>query len=307
MKNKFLTIIVAVLSLILTLGVCVTAFADETSGAETRPYFNWEQSGEAFVLDKTTGVYTGEAHDSVMPRLTSVDGEMLMVKPEYSDDTIKFSYQYVELFDSPLQPSDWFMYFTFRNQDESPVWVSSYGAHLLFYANCMVLKVIFNNETLVDVSVTHDDAYDDNFNFIDNGYHTVEISIDDEQGKVVVLRDKGTEKEVKLEADCNVEYKGKVRCVLDTKGCYSFSLRNSKVNVKDLYFFNSKNTQLDDEISRYEDFKRQEEEENQEENQQPNEPEKKKGCGSVVVSSSVISAFGLTTFGGIVLLKKKEK
>lgn len=314
MKNKFLTLIIAILSAVLMCGVCTTAFAaDASSGAETKPFFNYIQPGDYFSYDKDSNVYTTVATGSVTPRLSAVDGELQTLKDTYSDDTIKFSYQYVELYDSPLAAPDWFMYFTFRNFDESPVWASGYGAHLLFYQNVMKVMVRFNNETLVETQVYFDSIYDDNYTFVDTGYHAVEIDIDDEAGKFIVYRDKGTEKEVSLDVDCNVEYRGVTRCVLGESGCYSFSARNCKTNFKDLYFFNSKNTEVDDEVARYEAYIKadsgdqgSDEGGNQGDDNNDNNDGTERGCGGVVIGSSVVAAFGLTTLGGVVLLKKKE-
>ncbi len=314
MKNKFLTLIIAVLSAVLLCGVCVTGFAEDANvGAETKPFFNYIQPGDNFSYDKDTNVYTATATGALTPRLSAVDGELQTLKDVYSDDTIKFSYKYVELYDSPLNPSDWFVYFTFRNIDESPVWASNYGAHLLFYQDSMKVMVRFNNETLVETSVAFDDVYDDNFNLADTNYHTVEIDIDDENGTFAVYRDKGTEKEVYLSVDCNVEYKGVTRCVLDTRGCYSFSVRNCKANLKDLYFFNSKSSEVDDEVARYEAYIKGDSgddannnDNNDNNENKDNEDNNERGCGGVLVSSSVAAAFSFTTLGGIILLKKKD-
>lgn len=303
MKRKFLSLIVAILAVIISCGVCATAFADTAgAGAETKPFFNYVQPGAEgkIAYDKTTNVYMLTGHAPDTPRLSAVDGELQTLKDTYGDDTIKFSYQYAEIYDTPLQASDWFMYFTFRNLDESPCWTGGYGVHILFFQDQMQVMLNFNGVTLDTKSVNFDGIYDDNYQLVDTGYHAVEISIDDDNGTFIVYRDKGTEKEISISFDCNLEYNDRVNNRLLDAGCYSFSVRQCKANIKDLYFFNSKNTEVDDEVARYEAYvKSLEKEENSDE--QPEE-----GCGGVIVSSSVVAAFGLTSLGGIVLLKKKE-
>lgn len=308
MKRKFLSLIVAILAVIISCGVCATVFADTAAtGAETKPFFNYVQPGAegTIAYDKTTNVYTLTGHNPTTPRLSAVDGELQTLKDTYGDDTIKFSYQYAEIYDTPLQASDWFMYFTFRNLDESPCWTGGYGVHILFFQDQMKVNLNFNGTELDTKSVKFDSIYDDNYQLVDMGYHAVEISIDDANGTFTVYRDKGTEKEVSISFDCNLEYNGRVSNRLLDTGCYSFSVRQCKANIKDVYFFNSKNTEVDDEVARYEAYVKSLEEDNQGEPEEPEEPENK-GCGGVVVSSSVVAAFGLTSLGGIVLLKKKE-
>ena len=318
MKKKFLTALIALLAMVLTFGVCVTAMAEESAatGAETRPLFNFNQPNSSFTYDKETGLYTASASGNGLPRLSSIDAEMSLLKLDYSDDLIKFSYRYTAIYDTPLDGSDWYMYFTFRNlEGEGPSWISQYSAHLLLYRDQMKFQLNYGGAAVVEESVKYPSVLDAEMNLIDNDFHTIEIAIDDETGAVNIYRDKGEEEEISIEASCFLEDKNKIG-LLD-EGGYSFSFRHCDAEMKDVYFFNSKNTEIDDEFGRYEELQNKPsggDGENPGENpgETPgdnpgNDKNEKKGCGGIVLGSSVIAAFGLTSLGGIVLFKKKEK
>ena len=320
-EKKLLTVLFVLLAMVFALGTGVTAMADESAamGAETRPLFNFNQPNSPFTYDKDTGVYVAYGSGDNTPRLSSIDAEMSLLKTDYSDDLIKFSYRYTQIYDTPLDGSDWYLYFTFRNlEGEAPCWVSQYSAHLLLFRDQMQFQLKYAGETAVTESVMYPNVLDEELNLIDNEFHTIEIEIDDETGDINIYRDKGEDNELLLEVSCYLEEKQKIG-LLD-EGGYSFSFRHCDVEMKDLYFFNSKNTEIDDEYGLYEELQNKPSEDEEQDSgedtgkdpgEDPGEDSDEDrndetGCGGIVLGSSILAACGLISLGGVVLFKKKE-
>ncbi|MGN1099784.1 MAG: hypothetical protein ACI4S9_05525 [Christensenellales bacterium] len=250
-RNKLFIIVMTIVCLCFGM-MSTTAFAD--GGAETRPLFNYFQPSGYTSYDKDTGIYSVSGQ---LTRLSAVDAENNLLNPVYSDDTIRFSYRFTETRVTPAQGSDWGMYFTFRNLDgESPLWSTSYAAYVLIFRDQMDLRVVYNSEVgspVVNKSVSIPNILDAECNIIDNEFHTIEINIDDENGIITVYRDKGEEGEVSITADCKMADRNNNIAFLD-RGGYSFSVNQFSIDVKDLYFHNTKNTEIDDEVQRYENI-----------------------------------------------------
>ncbi len=244
-------LLLTLLAVLVILSASVTAFAD--GGAETRPLFNYFQPDDFVTYDKATGVYGLESNaQNKLNRLSAVDYEYHTLKPEYSDDLIRFSYRFTESHMTVFDAADWCLYFSFRNaQGENPPWANSWAVYLMLKESEMSIMLLHNSnaenpaaETKVEYATVTNGARE----FIDNEFHTIEISIDDETGKIIVCRDKGTSNMLSMSLDTTIDGE---KLLMD-KGGYSFSTNLCKAELKDLYFYNSKSTALDDEIAKYE-------------------------------------------------------
>ena len=307
--KKFALLLIAALFAVCSSFGFTGAAAQEETGAETRPLFNWFSHTDCMSFDSDNEIY--RVNDANLSRLSSVDASLHLLKSDYSDDLIKFSYRYAHSNDGPLAANDWNFYFTFRNfEGESPLWASQYSAHLLFFRDQMKFILVYGGSFVVEQQVALPSNLNGDYELEDTAWHSVEINIDDETGAIEIYRDKGTEEEIRLSVSCKSDDK----IQLLAEGGYSFSTYRYDVEFKDLYFFNSKNTEIDDERSKFDNpdgndgsddsgDEPSDEPSGDNSGETPADPEKK-GCKGDMGAGSIIA--GAVVALSAILLKKKE-
>lgn len=307
MKKLFKLFIIAISAMTLFIGSTVTT----ASAAEVRPLFNYF-ANEQLAYDAETETYSIYGAQGGLPRLSSVDYQNYLLKTDYSDDVIKFDYQFTEY---NLNIEDWCMYFTFRNfTGESPLWLTDYSAYLVFFRNFIELRLFYSNGQqmiftdengeVVSAKIDHDPIIfmnQDEEIVVNDDWHSIEIHIDDETGDVTVYRNKGTEDEGVISVSTITE-KGKIG-ILEAGG-YSFSTHNCNVNLRNLYFEDPDKTEYDDEMGRYEAAQNPPEEPEQPDDPADDKPAKK-GCGSSV-SATLLLAIPTMVAAAFVLRKKEN-
>lgn len=201
----------------------------------TSVYFDYK-SGSEYSFDETSCVITAKPGNGLASFLNSTNTETGALENDYSHNYIRYSYRFLEQYEEVDGNSDWLMYFSFRNPSGYlPMWAVDYAAYVIISRESLQIAVYYDAQIVVSEWLTFDSIVENRggrFELIDTAWHTIEILINDEEGSITVIKDRGTSLEDSVTAYIDVNG----NTTLLGSGGYSFCFYHADMEICDLSF-----------------------------------------------------------------------